>query len=182
MQEKLYLATDKPYYSAGDTIYYSIFLVNSIFFDRYPSSRFVYVELIDAMGNIVSRQKLMGESGRFSNAISLSAKMNSGRYTLRAYTRWQTNFDEKLLFERRINIGNYIDDVVRTSVTYDFDGSGRVVASVEVTNNLFEPITSHEVEYMLRINGRTTQHFTKTDRHGMFRFVFKPTWRASSWA
>ena len=174
-QEKLYLTTDKPYYSAGDKIYYSIFLVNSIFFDRYPSSRFVYVELIDAMGNIVSRQKLMGESGRFSNAISLSAKMNSGRYTLRAYTRWQTNFDEKLLFERRINIGNYIDDVVRTSVTYDFDGSGRVVASVEVTNNLFEPIASHEVEYMLRINGRTTQHFTKTDRHGMFRFVFKPT-------
>ena len=55
VQEKLYLVTDKPYYSAGDKIYYSIFLVNSIFFDRYPSSRFVYVELIDAMGNVAPK-------------------------------------------------------------------------------------------------------------------------------
>ena len=175
LQEKLYLATDKPYYSAGDTIYYSIFLVNSIFFDRSTSSRFVYVELIDATGNIVSRQKLMGEGGRFANAIKLSTKMNNGRYTLRAYTKWQTNFGEELLFEKRINVGNYIDDVVRTKVTYDFDNVGRVVASVEVTNSMFEPVASHEVEYSLRIEGRTTRHITKTDKHGMFRFVFRPT-------
>ena len=30
MPEKLYLVTDKPYYSAGDTIYFSAFLVNSM--------------------------------------------------------------------------------------------------------------------------------------------------------
>lgn len=174
-QEKLYLATDRPYYSAGDTIYYSIFLVNSIFFDRYTASRFVYVELIDAMGRIVTRQKLLGEGGRFSNAIELSPKMNNGRYTLRAYTRWQTNFDSGYMFERRINIGNYIDDMVRTTIKYDFDGTGRVVASVEVTNNMFEPVANHDVEYSLSINGRTTRHMTRTDRHGFFRFVFRPT-------
>lgn len=174
-QEKLYLATDRPYYSAGDTIHYSIFLVNSIFFDRYTASRFVYVELIDAMGRIVTRQKLLGEGGRFSNAIELSPKMNNGRYTLRAYTRWQTNFDSGYMFERRINIGNYIDDMVRTTIKYDFDGTGRVVASVEVTNNMFEPVANHDVEYSLSINGRTTRHMTRTDRHGFFRFVFRPT-------
>ena len=175
MQEKLYIATDKPYYSAGDKIYYSIFLINSIFFDRYTASRFVYVELIDAMGRIVTRQKLLGEGGRFDNAIELSPKMNNGRYTLRAYTRWQTNFDKAYIFERRINIGNYIDDMVRTAIKYDFDGTGRVVASVEVTNNMFEPVANHDVEYSLCINGRTTRHMTRTDRHGFFRFVFRPT-------
>ena len=28
IHEKLYMVTDKPYYSAGDTIYFSAFLVN----------------------------------------------------------------------------------------------------------------------------------------------------------
>ena len=31
VQEKLYVVTDKPFYSAGDTIYFSAFLVNSIY-------------------------------------------------------------------------------------------------------------------------------------------------------
>ena len=31
MHEKLYVITDKPFYSAGDTIYFSAFLVNSIY-------------------------------------------------------------------------------------------------------------------------------------------------------
>ena len=34
VQEKLYVVTDKPFYSAGDTIYFSAFLVNSIYFNR----------------------------------------------------------------------------------------------------------------------------------------------------
>ena len=34
IQEKLYMVTDKPFYSAGDTIYFSVFLVNSIYFNR----------------------------------------------------------------------------------------------------------------------------------------------------
>ena len=62
VQEKLYVVTDKPYYSAGDTIYFSAFLVNSIYFNRTTDSRFLYAELIDATGNVVSRMKLIGSA------------------------------------------------------------------------------------------------------------------------
>lgn len=175
LQEKLYMVTDKPYYSAGDTIYFSAFLVNSIYFGRTTDTKFIYVELIDATGNVVSRLRVNGSEGRFHNAIPLNAKTTSGKYTLRAYSRWQTNFDKDLLYTRQIQIGNYIDDAVHTNVKYEFDGSGKVVAVVEVTDNLFSPIPENEVEYSLSIDGRTTRHMTKTDGHGFFRFSFRPS-------
>ena len=157
VQEKLYVITDKPYYSAGDTIYFSAFLVNSIYFARTTDTKFIYVELIDATGNVVSRLRVMGSEGRFYNAIPLSAKVTSGKYTLRAYSKWQTNFDKELLFTRELQIGNYIDDAVITNVKYEFDNSGKVVALVEVTNSTFVPIPDNVVEYSLCINGRTTR-------------------------
>ena len=175
VQEKLYLVTDKPYYSAGDTLYFSAFLVNSIYFDRTTDTKFIYVELIDAMGGVVSRLRVMGSEGRFHNAIPLSAKLTAGRYTLRAYTKWQTNFDKELLYSRQIQIGNYIDDAVHTNIKYEFDNSGKVIASVEVTNNLYAPIVNNTVEYSLSIDGRTTRHMTKTDKDGYFRFSFRPS-------
>ena len=175
IHEKLYLVTDKPFYSAGDTIHFSVFLVNSIYFNRVTDTKFIYVELIDAVGNVVSRLRVMGSSGRFFNAIPLSTKITAGRYTLRAYSKWQTNFDESLFFTRQIEIGNYIDDAIHTKVSYEFDGTGKVLAVVEVTNNLFAPIAGNDVEYSLSINGRTTRHMTKTDHNGLFRFSFKPS-------
>lgn len=175
VQEKLYVVTDKPFYSAGDTIYFSAFLVNSIYFNRTTETNFIYVELIDALGHIVSRMRVIGSDGRFYNAIPLSTRVTPGKYTLRAYTKWQTNFDQSLLFTRELEIGNYIDDAVQTKVSYEFDGTGKVVATVEVTNSSFAPIINNAVEYSLSINGRTTRHLTKTDRNGIFRFTFRPS-------
>jgi uncharacterized protein YfaS (alpha-2-macroglobulin family) len=137
VQEKLYVVTDKPFYSAGDTIYFSAFLVNANYFNRTTDTRFIYVELIDAMGNIVTRLRVMGSGGRFHNAIPLAPRITAGKYTLRAYSRWQTNFDKELLFSRQIEIGNYIDDALHTKITYNFENASKVVAVVEVTNNMF---------------------------------------------
>ena len=175
VQEKLYVVTDKPFYSAGDTIYFSAFLVNSIYFNRTTDTKFIYVELIDATGNVIHRLRVMGTEGRFYNAIRLSTKTTSGKYTLRAYSKWQTNFDKELLFSRQLEIGNYIDDAIHTNIKYEFDNTGKVVASVEVTNNHFNPIADNTIEYSLCVNGRTTRHMTKTDHNGFFRFSFRPS-------
>ena len=175
VQEKMYVVTDKPFYSAGDTIYFSAFLVNSIYFNRTTDTKFIYVELVDAMGGVVSRLRVIGSYGRFHNAIPLSARLTAGKYTLRAYSKWQTNFDSELLYSRQIEIGNYIDDAIHTSVTYQFDGTGKVVAAVEVTNSHFAPIRNNAVEYALSIDGRNTRHLTKTDQDGFFRFSFRPS-------
>lgn len=175
LHEKLYLVTDKPYYSAGDKIFFSAFLVNATYFQNTTDTRYIYVELIDATGNAVERMRIQGVGGRFHNAIALSTKITPGKYTLRAYSKWQTNFDKELLFSKIIDIGNYIDDAVRTKISYEFDKTGRVVAIVEVTNNHFAPIPQNAVEYSLNIDGKTTNHMTQTDANGLFRFSFRPS-------
>lgn len=175
IQEKLYLTTDKPYYSAGDTIYFSAFLINSIYFERTTDSKFIYVELVNAMGDVVSRLKVLGEDGRFNNAIPLPTRITAGRYTLRAYTRWQTNFDIGYIFAKEITIGNYIDDTIQTNFSYEFDGDGRVRATVEVTNNTYTPVTDRPINYTLRINGQSHHRIVVTDKQGKFHFSFRPT-------
>ena len=179
VQEKLYVVTDKPFYSAGDTIYFSAFLVNSLYFHHSTDTRFIYVELVDATGDMVAQLRVKGEGGRFHNAIPLSTRMTAGRYLLRAYSKWQTNFDKELLYTRQIQIGNYIDDAVHTSIKYEFSntgsGTGKVVAMVEVTDSRYAPIVGNPVEYSLCVGGRTTRHMTQTDQDGYFRFSFRPS-------
>ena len=66
VQEKLYMVTDKPFYSAGDTIYFSAFLVNSIYFNRATETKFIYVELVDATGIVVQRLRVIGNGDRYA--------------------------------------------------------------------------------------------------------------------
>ena len=117
--EKLYLMTDKPYYSAGETLYLSGYLVHSTLLTRNSASRYVYAELITPEGQLVERIKIDAKQGQFIGTFALNARLTSGRYTLRAYTRWMTNFDMGYLFTREIYIGNYIDDAILTAIKYN---------------------------------------------------------------
>ena len=117
IQEKLYLITDKSCYSAGDSIYFSAYLLNPVRFTPAVESSFLYIELISADGRLITRLKVLGENGRFSNKMDLSTKIGAGRYTLRAYSKWMGNFDKEFLFSKVVEIGNYIDDSVQTKIS-----------------------------------------------------------------
>ncbi len=45
--EKVYIQTDKPYYSLGETIWFTTYLVNGITHKKSSKSAVVYIELID---------------------------------------------------------------------------------------------------------------------------------------
>ena len=59
--EKLYLATDKPYYSAGETLYFSGFLVHATLLTRFSDTEFIYAELISPEGILVERVKVCAD-------------------------------------------------------------------------------------------------------------------------
>lgn len=100
-QEKLYIQTDKPYYVAGDSLWFRVHLVDAA--TNIPStgmsypegrSRYVYVELHDnASGALIERAMIKRDSlGVFSNALQLSDSLRPGNYTLIAYTRHMIQF------------------------------------------------------------------------------------------
>ena len=175
VQEKLYLITDKPYYSAGEKIYFSAFLLNPLRFTPAVESSFLYVELISADGRLITRLKLLGEQGRFSNAMELPTKLDAGRYTLRAYTKWMTNFDDAFLFRKEIEVGNYIDDAVQTDIRYVVNNDKSVTARIELRNDQGQPITNKEMEYTLNLRGKTKVYMTKSNGEGVVTIKFRPS-------
>ncbi len=104
VDEKVYLATDKPYFSAGEQIWCKPLLRNAITHAPLEISNFVYVELVDAKSNLVQRVKIKRDSTGFAGYLNLDPQLAPGDYTLRAYTRWMLNNDEKFIFAKNVEI------------------------------------------------------------------------------
>lgn len=103
-QEKIYLQLDRSDYKAGDTIWFKTYLVSGP--DHHPSnlSQSIYVELINARGELVSQIKQLSINGGASGNIDLPDSVVAGDYLIRAYTNWMRNFDEAYFFHRVIRI------------------------------------------------------------------------------
>ena len=173
--EKLYLMTDKPYYSAGETMYFSGFLVHATFLTRFSATEFIYVELISPEGRLVERVKVCADRRQFIGTFSLSPRLTAGRYTLRAYSRWQTNFDMGYFYTRQIEIGNTIDDAILTSTTYRVNDNGTVSAFVRMVNQDYMPLTAMPVRYRTVVDNRSRGGSGKTDDKGVVEIRFRPS-------
>lgn len=56
-QEKLYLQTDRGIYMSGETLWFRAHLVDALMLKQANASRYVYVELVNPLGNLVERVK-----------------------------------------------------------------------------------------------------------------------------
>ena len=102
--EKVYLHFDRSCYTAGETIWFKGWFQEASKFSVLPVSNFMYAEVLDGRGEAVVRVKIKrGESG-FPGCIELPDDLETGDYTIRAYTLWQLNFDNEYLFNDRIRI------------------------------------------------------------------------------
>lgn len=103
--EKLYLQTDKPYYTTGDTLRFKAYLLNADYLTPSNRSGLLYVELDGADGKAAKRIMVPVENGIAWGDIALDSKdIPAGSYTFRAYTNWQRNFGEDYIFKKEISI------------------------------------------------------------------------------
>ena len=93
-QECIYLQTDKPYYTAGDTVWFRAHLVDTETYMPVSRSRFVYVEMHDQQADTLIQRLIVrcDSDGVFANALPLPKEIQGGVYTLVAYTQWMRNF------------------------------------------------------------------------------------------
>ena len=117
-QEKLWLHLDKPYYGAGDKIWFKAYLVDATEHRTDTLSNFIYVDIVDRKGKTVLAKKIKRDSCGFANNFEIPHVFPAGDYTLRAYTGWMTNFDPAFFFQRNIRIGNSLSGHVNAAVTY----------------------------------------------------------------
>lgn len=98
-QEKLYVQTDKSGYLSGERIWFRAHMVDALTHRPVFISRYIYVELINPLDDLVKRVKIRPDStGAYSGYIDLEDDLVQGAYTLRAYTQFMRNMDEDFFF------------------------------------------------------------------------------------
>ena len=103
--EKVYLHTNREAFSLGDTLWFSVYLVDGKSHLPGTVSRLVYTELISPEDAIVSTLPVRTDSlGRAMGHFAFTDSMMAGDYQLRAYTNYQRNFSEHYLFQKPIKV------------------------------------------------------------------------------
>jgi TonB-dependent SusC/RagA subfamily outer membrane receptor len=108
IQEKVYLQFDKPFYAAGDTVYFKAYLTMGERHEPSAISGILYVDLIDAKNNIKRSVKVQVSKSVTWADFELPDSLVSGNYHIRAYTRWMQN-DPGSFFDKVIPIAAIAD-------------------------------------------------------------------------
>lgn len=102
-REKVFLHLDNNAYFEGDSLFYKAYVVRASSLKPTDISGVLYVELLNAAGQMMERQLVKIDSlGGGSGCIKFDTYMHSGYYEVRAYTRAMLNWGENAYFSRVI--------------------------------------------------------------------------------
>jgi hypothetical protein len=102
--EKVYLQTDKDFYTNGETIWFKAYLLNGITHLKSSKSKLVYVDLVDLNDSIIVQKKIYIDDKNSYGDIKISKNIKQGKYILRSYTKYMLNKKEVILFQKEIPI------------------------------------------------------------------------------
>ena len=103
--EKIYLSFDKPYYNAGDTLWFKTVLLNGGFTATEKTGK-IYVELFNDSLRLIENRAVLLNNGLGYGDFKLNQKLREGTYIIRAYSNWQQNFGNDYFFQKSFYIGN----------------------------------------------------------------------------
>jgi hypothetical protein len=186
LQEKIYLHTDRDFVITGESLWLKAYYVDGTFHKPLDLSKILYVEILDRNNRSVVQTKLRLVNGSGSGSIFIPASLNTGNYTLRAYTRWMKNFSPDYFFHKNISLVNPFvkpealaatnTRPARTVVDFFPEGGSLVrglksKVAVRVYNSEGKPL---QVTGSL-ISGSDTLARVQTSQAGIGHFYFTPT-------
>jgi hypothetical protein len=105
-REKIHIHFDKPFYAAGDTIWFKAYVVTAGSNRPSLTSKVLHVNLIDSHKHIIKNMLLPVDSGLTNGDIILPDTLKEGRYRIYAFTNWMRNFGSDTFFEKEIPVIN----------------------------------------------------------------------------
>jgi TonB-dependent SusC/RagA subfamily outer membrane receptor len=112
--EKAYLHLDKPYYAAGDTIYFKAYVTAGPKHERSSMSGVLNADLVDPYNHFYKSIKLKLTDGVAWGDFALDDTLKAGNYRIRAYTNWMRNAGEDYFFDENIPVINTIPAASKT--------------------------------------------------------------------
>ena len=105
-QEKLFLHTDKDFYAAGEILWFKIYAVDGTFHRPSELSKIAYIEILNERNEPVLQNMVSLVPGKNNGSFYLPTSLNTGYYTIRAYTSWMKNFGAATFARKPVYIVN----------------------------------------------------------------------------
>lgn len=183
IQEKIFLHTDREFYVAGEIVWFRIYYVDGSSHKPLQFSKVVYVEILNEKNEPVQQAKISLLSNESRGSFYLPTSLNTGYYTIKAYTNWMKNFDAGYFFEKKIAVVNTLkvseqSDSVDTPVVavQFFPEGGNLVSGIESRVGFIISNASMGINnargYIIDNNGDTIIGFSPL-KFGIGNFTFK---------
>lgn len=176
-QEKVYLHMDKPYYAAGEDIWFKAYVTIGVNHQLSALSSVLNVELIDGRDSIKRAIKLPVQNGVTWGDFALPDSLEAGSYRIRAYTNYMRNAGEDYFFDKTIQIGNAVINTVFTKAVYTYatapNNQQKVSAAITYTDLNGITYANKEVSYDVQFDGRSAAKGKGvTDGNGVLNVSF----------
>ena len=87
-------------------MWFKVYLISADTHTSDTLSNLVYINLLNENNGLIIQRRIKVENGTGYGNITIGKDLNTGVYTLISYTNWMLNFDNSLLFEKKIRIYN----------------------------------------------------------------------------
>lgn len=136
-QEKVHLHFDKPYYAAGDTLWFKAYTVTAVNSLPTDLSTTLHVNMVNENDSAIFSKKIPLVAGMGVGMMVLPFDIKTGNYVVYANTPWMQNFGIDFFFKKSVRIENPFTLVVpevkkttKAALLSFFPESGNMVVGV----------------------------------------------------
>lgn len=175
-QEKVYVQTDRTFYKLGQSIWFSVYVLDETLL-KSKKSKFIRAELIDPSGVVQQSILLKYDSTNLvAGDFLIDKRERGGWYKLRVYTDWMEKTSQNY-FEKDINIQSVVYSNILMELDFEREnyGAGSTVRGrLDLKNLSNRAIQNKKVTYSIILDGKIiARASSKTDLEGKALIEFQ---------
>jgi hypothetical protein len=155
--EKVYLHFDKPYYTAGDDVWFKAYVTTGNLHHLSFNNDILNVELVNGQDSVEQSLKLQINEGLAAGDFALPDTLHAGDYRIRAYTQYMLNAGQEYIFDHAITIGNVITNKVNTQTEFNYvnqNGRNDIKTVINYTDTDGKAYAGNTVDYSVLVDNK----------------------------
>lgn len=157
--EKIHIHFDKPYYAAGDDLWYKAYVLDAKTGQLSSRSKVLHIEFASLSGKLIKKQTLPMTNGLTWGDFKIPDDLAAGSYRIRAYTHWMRNWGEDKIFDKILKVGNYWEN----QISIQFSEKPLPGDSIEVNLSFRDQKPLASTDVFVKYAGKKTTWTTNTD-------------------